>query len=79
MRLHVAATRGEDDVARLLIARGADVDARNVQGSTPLHGAAANGHTSTVELLIAAGVDRTIRDGTLNVPASAWARSLDTM
>ena len=71
--LHVAATRGEDDVADLLIARGADVDARNVQGSTPLHCAAANGHASTVELLIAASADRTIRDGTFHVPASPWA------
>jgi RNA polymerase sigma factor (sigma-70 family) len=71
--LHVAATRGEDDVVCLLIARSADVDARNVQGSTPLHGAAANGHASTIELLIAGGADRTIRDGTFNMPASAWA------
>lgn len=54
--LHAAAQRGRRDVAELLIARGADVNAVSDDGGhTPLHKAAIVGHTQVAELLIANG------------------------
>ena len=43
------------DVARLLVARGADVHARDHDGQTPLHRAAADGATETIAMLLAKG------------------------
>jgi len=37
---------------RLLLERGADPDAFNLDGNTPLHGAAAGGYADTVRLLL---------------------------
>jgi len=52
-----AARFGQSQVAELLIAEGADVNAKNVVGQTPLHCAAMAGHKEIIELLIAAGAD----------------------
>ena len=52
-----AARFGQSQVAELLIAEGADVNAKNVVGQTPLHWAAMAGHKEIIELLIAAGAD----------------------
>jgi len=53
-----AALKGHKEIAELLIANGADVDAKKAKdGVTPLHVAAASGHTEVVELLIANGAD----------------------
>ena len=41
----------------LLIANGADVNAKDDDGSTPLHYAAHEGHKEIAELLIAKGAD----------------------
>ena len=49
-------------VARALLDAGADVNARQQGGWTPLHGAAQNGATATVDRLLAAGADRTARN-----------------
>ncbi|HIG23126.1 ankyrin repeat domain-containing protein, partial [Henriciella sp.] len=54
--LHIAAQFGHTEIAELLIAKGADVNADNAK-ETPLHRAATNGHYAIAELLIAAGVD----------------------
>lgn len=43
--LHLSACQGEADIVKLLLARGADVDAENNLGSTPLNRAAVAGRT----------------------------------
>ena len=56
--LDEAAGWGRKDIVELLIAKGADVNARfDDDGSTPLHLAAWKGHFETAELLIAADAD----------------------
>lgn len=49
-------------VAQLLIGYGADVNATQAQGYTPLHFAASNGLESIVRNLLALSVDRNARD-----------------
>ena len=51
--LHVAAGSGHKDVAELLLANKAEVNAKNNNGGTPLHWAASRGHKDVVELLLA--------------------------
>jgi ankyrin len=55
--LHVAAAYGRLETARLLLARGADVSARDEIGRTPLHRAAAHHHPALVGLLLKAGAN----------------------
>ena len=55
--LHWAARFGQSQVAELLIAEGADVNAKNVVGQTPLHLAAGASHQEIIELLIAEGAE----------------------
>ena len=55
--LHWAAFMGHTDVAKLLLANGADVNATNDIGETPLHVAANQGHKDVAELLLASNAD----------------------
>ena len=64
--LHYAVGEGRNEIAKLLIAKGANVNAKDGNGSTPLHYAAEEGlntpyeeegHKEIAELLIANGVD----------------------
>jgi ankyrin repeat protein len=55
--LHSAVARRCLAVARLLLDRGADVNARQAGGYTPLHGAAANDDRPMAELLVERGAD----------------------
>ncbi len=60
--LIVAAGGHCTDVVDLLIARGANVNARNGEGWTPLIKAAAAGHADIVEMLLAHDADMSIAD-----------------
>jgi ankyrin repeat protein len=56
--LHSAARFGRDDLARQLIASGADIKAGDEPGgNTPLHLAAQYGHVGVATVLVAAGAD----------------------
>jgi ankyrin repeat protein len=57
--LHLAAHFGRLDVVNLLLARGAEVDARstNVTANTPLHAALAGAHPAAARRLIDRGAD----------------------
>ena len=55
--IHFAARKGNIEAIKQHLAAGADVNAKNWLGSTPMHKAAANGHKEIAELLIAEGAN----------------------
>ena len=57
-----AALTGCDEVVKLLVGGGADVNAMNEQGALPLVGAALEGREDAVRTLMAAGADVNARD-----------------
>jgi len=66
---------GGVEVARLLIAAGADVNRNCEHGRTALQMAAAWGHLDMVQFLIENGADPTIRDDEGMTPADIASRS----
>ena len=52
-----ACKNGNIDLVKKLLSYGADVNAKNNDGWTPLHYASRNGHTEIVKLLLEHGVD----------------------
>ena len=71
--LHEAASNGDADAVRTLVKAGADIDARNGDGQTPLFLAAYFGHADTVRALAAAGADIQARNGVGETPLHAAA------
>jgi hypothetical protein len=55
--LHYASTKGQLDVAQYLIANGAMVDSRSLNGTTPLMMAVQSGNEELVKLLLDNGAD----------------------
>lgn len=55
--LNSAAARGMTPVVKITLKLGADVNAPDKRGYTPLMNAAANGHMKTVQILITRGAD----------------------
>ena len=75
--LHWAARNGQVEIARMLIAGGADVDAVDALGRTPLHVGVE--HPAIVELLLAGGASVDALDEFDNTPlhrAVRWERSV---
>ena len=77
--LHRAARHGYKESVELLIADGAEVNAKNKWGFTPLHRAARYGHKELVELLIANGADVNAKDkwGYTPLPWAIWNEDRD--
>jgi ankyrin repeat protein len=74
--LHVAAEQNEVQIARLLIAAGADVRVKAPSGWTALHVASSLCHEDFARILLAAGADPQARDrrGKPPLPCYAFAR-----
>jgi uncharacterized protein len=74
MALARAARAGHGDIVDLFLARGAPVNARNIQGSTALFIAAEEDNRAIVETLIAHGADLTLpgRSGLTPLAAAAY-------
>jgi ankyrin repeat protein len=60
--LHIAASKGRTDIARILLDGGADPNFQNHENETPLHKAVQNGEIELVKLLIERGADANIKD-----------------
>ena len=61
-----AAAKGNVDVVRLLIERGAEVDSRDRWGWTPLHNASRFGHLEVSRVLVDHGANVNARKQRLN-------------
>ena len=74
--LHLAAYFGIKAIVKLLLEKGAAVDAADGDGETPLHWALDNGHVEVVRLLLEKGaaVDAADRDGQTPLSAAAVER-----
>jgi ankyrin repeat protein len=61
-KLTDAAVRGQTEIVTDLLSRNADVNAKDMTGSTALALAASNGHTETVKVLLARGAMVNLRN-----------------
>jgi len=73
--LRRAAEQGSTARVQRALARGADVNARNRWGGTPLHVAASRGHVAVAELLIARGADVNALDRDNETPLHGAVRN----
>jgi len=63
--LHIVCRMGDAEIAKLLIEKGADVNAKDQDDKTPLHSASENGHLKVVDLLIKEGADVNVENKVL--------------
>lgn len=70
--LHAACYDGRVDITELLISLGAEVDAREVGGRTPMHHAANNGHVEVIDVLVRHGANLELKDNA-GMTALMWA------
>lgn len=72
----LAVSHGREEVVRLLLATGADVNVQDSDGSTALMCAAEHGHTSIVKLLLAQSeIDLDLRDNvSTRIDNTHWFR-----
>jgi len=74
--LSLAATVGDLELARLLLAHDASINAKNKDGSIPLHGAALFGWVDMLQLLLAAGANPAAKnfagDTVLDATRAPW-------
>jgi len=68
MLLHRAAEAGSVEAVRALLAEGADINATNGYGQTPLHEAARSAPVGIIQVLIAGGADVNAKDDGGDVP-----------
>ncbi len=66
--LHMVAANGDLATARELIRRGANLNARNINGATPLILAASNNNPEMVLLLLGAGADASLANNKGDTP-----------
>ena len=74
---YLACRNGNIDVARMLLARGAQIDHPGFFGAPGLHWAAINGHGATVRWLLDEGADPAVHDVEFDADAAGWAREGD--
>ncbi len=66
--LHEAILSGNEEIARYLIGKGADIGKQNAMGNSPLHIAAQNNRKEIAELLISKGADLESKTTSGNTP-----------
>ena len=71
--LHSAAEDGDVSEVKVLLAKGAEVDAKNNLGSTPLHEAARKGHLDVVKKLLAKGAEVNAKTNVGDTPLQSAA------
>src|SRR5262245_46634705 len=78
-RLHEAARKGDVQTVKDLLAKGADVNARNRFGATALWFAAYKNRTDVIKLLLAHKADPDIADGVWASSPLSLAASFDQL
>ncbi|RMG03466.1 MAG: ankyrin repeat domain-containing protein, partial [Acidobacteria bacterium] len=73
--LHEAARYGYLEIARLLISSGANVNAKDQDGQTPLHEAAWYGNSGVAKLLISSRADLNAKNKNGKTPLGVASRN----
>ena len=74
--LHLAINRGMDSIARLIIEDGANIEATNNWGSTPLHTSSLSLSSKCMELLLEYGANPHIKDNNNRSPMDLALNSM---